>query len=291
MKAKLNYNLAMTYRKSRDFYKSQQLLIASAENQGCHHSEKALNQAERLMDEKRVNTVLKEIIHICLYSGSRHAGIRKSILENCNFMSVLYENPETRAKWIWIEETLTQHEIFFKSFLAAIQPTFTELKDKLDTFYTSHWPGRNYHSYEVMWSKEWCKENDQLDLLNNPSCLQNCYRRIISVCSHLGIRLDGNRKILETIKEADEKRFYSWAKSWLMEFDFFFLDLYEVVKVDLTFFCRTDLLKFRPWPNDVDEYLKVRQFYKSQLDHKDQNCIVLDRQWGTPKDYGGEAKE
>ena len=216
--------------------------------------------------DQDVQRLLDNLFYVCRYSGQWNEGIRKVMLENRNLMKELYKRPDTRSRFIWMEDVVTKHDIFFESLLAALRPTFPAIDKDLELAGEMRllpWPGRHYSSGEVMWTKEWLanRRDEKLGgiyshVMDDCTCLSSCLTRILLVCSYsLDVRLDENRKIMETILE-HPGCMEEWVRSWLEKIDLFFLDVMQALDLEKIYQKYPGKKHgFREWPCPDAEYM------------------------------------
>ena len=218
-------------------------------------------------DEQTAQRLVNNLLYVCRYSGQWNEGIRKVMLENRNLMKELYKRPDTRSRFIWIEDIVMQHDIFFESLLAALRPTFPTIDEELELtglMRMTPWPGRNYGLGEVMWTKEWLANRGDEKLcgiyssvMDDCTSLKSCFGRILLVCLFsLDVRLDENRKIMETILVHPDCMAV-WVQSWLEKIDIFFLDVFQAIDLERMYQKYPDKkYGFRDWPCSDAEYIR-----------------------------------
>lgn len=205
------------------------------------------NPLSLLTHSQQLELALHRLLSVCLYSGSRNRGINNVIEKNRNLMSTLLQHPKIRKQFIWMEEVLTENELFFHGVKNALKITYSDrVNNELYIGHSSHWPGRNYSPAEVMWSQEWIRENCKSDNLEQSNCISKCYRRVDFLCKFTDYHLDRNRRFFETFLSSSTS-LPPWGESWIEEIDFFFLDAREALKITEG--------SFRQWPKDPDKHL------------------------------------
>ncbi|WP_028317262.1 hypothetical protein [Desulfobulbus elongatus] len=222
------------------------------------------------IERQAIERTLHNLLYVCLYSGRWGEGIHKVMNENRNVMREIYKRPDTRSKFIWMEDVITKHDIFFESLLSALRPTFPSAGK--DTHYGENgmpltpWPGRNYGPAEIMWTETWaeiwdCQTrslgiNDFCSsVMTDPTCLKSCFRRVMKVCLwSLDIRLDENRYMLETLL-ANPDALEGWVQCQLEKVDWFLLDVWQALEMDEQYKKHSNWSPgFRPWPGDKQEH-------------------------------------
>lgn len=218
-------------------------------------------------DEQTAQRLLSNLLYVCRYSGQWNEGIRKVMLENRNLMKELYKRPDTRSRFIWMEDVVTQHDIFFESLLAALRPTFPTIDQDLELtgeMRMPPWPGRHYGPVEILWTKEWLasKSDEKLcgmysHAISDCNCQVSCFSRVLHVCSYsLVVRLDENRKFMETIL-MNPDCMEGWVQSWLEKIDLFFLDVLQALELEELYQTHPDKAHgFRSWPCTDSEYTR-----------------------------------
>lgn len=239
-------------------------------------------------DRQAIEQALRDLLDVCLYSGTRARGIFNVMDENRAFMQILLDRPDTRSRFVWMEDVLTDNDIFCESLLAALRPTFPDASAWRNPVYSHgrvrRWPGRNYGQEEIIWSEEWAKRNTASTAPRSRNSLEDCYRRVMSVCLFTDKLLDGNRQVLETLL-ANPDALDPWVRSWLEDFDLFFMDVRQAVDLDEMYRERPSArTACRPWPGGdpvhMNELLAARQ---ARLSVGDRKCILSGRQVETPK--------
>ncbi|HBT97266.1 MAG TPA: hypothetical protein DEB25_06370 [Desulfobulbaceae bacterium] len=247
------------------------------------------------IDSQTAERVLNNVLEVCLYSGTRARGIFNVMDDNRAFMQILLERPDTRSRFIWMEDVLTDNDRFFESLLAALRPTFPAASAWRNPVYDHcifrGWPGRNYGEEEIIWSEAWAKRNTTGKLLANRKSLKDCYSRVVEVCLFTDRLLDTNRQVLETLL-ANPDALSPGPESWLEEFDLFFMDVRQAVDLDEIYKERPNMRTiYRPWPGKEQEHMnRLLAARRAQLTVEDRKCILSGRQVETPKRHSLAAR-
>ena len=251
------------------------------------------------IDSQTAERVLNNLLAVCLYSGSRNMGIAKMMDENREFLNILLgkdgldsRRPAPCECFPWMEIITQKNDLFFTSLIAALQPTFPD--GGVQPWFTIRpWRGR-YHEDEIMWSEAWVKRHQKK--YAGQASLEDCYYRVMFVSNRwLAARLDDNRYLAEFLFRYPEALAAVWVRSWLEEFDFFFMDCWAALEMDEFYRDQPERRPyFRPWPEIYpggrQEHEQSWLRLKARQDAEAQHNTVQDRQEEKPRPHEPAAR-
>ena len=226
-----------------------------------------------ITEDEKIERILNNLLKVCGFSGSHSFGIEKildcqlrklsQIDDYREFMGVFLSNkgdsigiPPPCECFPWIESIIKAHYLFLESLIAALRPTFPNTgKNTWNDIPPNCWRGRCYED-EILWSEVWMRENDIKPF--DPCDLKACYDRVLYVVlPWIGRRLDDNRRVAEFLYRHNAA-VRPWALSWIENFDFFLLDLWDALEMyqkaeayrtkSAWQSWQSQFLQFRPWP-------------------------------------------
>jgi len=183
-----------------------------------------------------IERALRDLLDVCLYSGTRDKGIAKVMDENRNFMLALLEKPEERRNaypYSWIAEIVEENALFFDNLLAALRITFPDAGRRAHCDWPiKPWPGQDYGGRLIHFD------------VNAPTDQRACLFRVLQVCKQLFALMMNNRCLMVFLMNHPDVM-NQWVKSWLEEIDCFFVDVQHALSLP-----DPPEGTLRPWPGD-----------------------------------------